>query len=108
MKEKLIAMFGSIGGTIYNLSYVVMAVMPILALPLRWWWKVALFASIYIPLAGGFIIYILEFVSFAIILRSTQNWFAVVYYIQFVLFLIFAFVPFLMAFFTSIASRLQK
>lgn len=108
VKEKLISLFGSFGETIYNLSYVAMAIMPILALPLRWWWKVALFASIYIPLLGGFIIYILEFVSLAIILRSTQNWFAVVYYIQFVLFLVFAFAPFLMAVFSAVTSRLQK
>ena len=108
MKEKLISLFGSFGETVYNLSYVAMAIMPILALPLRWWWKVALFASIYIPLLGGFIIYILEFVSLAIILRSTQNWFAIIYYIQFGLFLIFVFIPFLMAVFSSIVHRPQK
>ena len=93
---------------IYNLSYVVIAVMPVLTLPIQWWWKVALFASIYIPLLGGFIIYILEFVSLAIILRSTQNWFAIVYYIQFIFFLVFAFTPFLMAVFSAITSRLRK
>lgn len=101
VKEKLIAAFGSIGGTIYNLSYVAMAIMPIWVLPIRWWWKIALFAGIYfIPILGGLMLYVLEFISLAFILRGTQNWFAVVYYIQFGLFLIFVFIPFLMTVFT--------
>ena len=109
MKEKLIAAFGSIGGTIYNLSYVAMAIMPIWVLPLRWWWKIALFAGIYfIPVLGGLILYVLEFVSLSIILKATQNWFAIIYYIQFGLFLIFVFIPFIMAVFSAVIHRLQK
>ena len=109
VKEKLIAVFGSIGGTIYNLSYVAMAIMPIWVLPIRWWWKIALFAGIYfIPILGGLILYALEFVAIAIVLRETQNLFAIIYYIQFGLFLIFVFIPFLMAVFSSIVHRPQK
>lgn len=108
MKEKMISALGTIGGTLYNLLYVAMAVIPVLALPLRWWWKIALLASVFIPLLGGLILYILEFVSFAIILGGAQNWFAVVYYIQFVIFLILVFAPFLMAFFSVVLKKLGE
>lgn len=108
MKEKMIAALGAIGGTLYDLLYVVMIIIPVLALPLQWWWKIALLASVFIPLLGGYILYILEFVSFVIILRGTQNWFAAVYYIQFAIFLILVFAPFLMAFFSFVLKKLGK
>ena len=107
MKEKLSASFGSIGGTIYNLSYVAMAIMPILVLPIRWWWKIALFAGIYfIPILGGLSLYALEFAAIAIVLRETQNLFAIIYYIQFGFFLVFVFIPFLLTVFSVILRRL--
>ena len=104
----MISAFGTIGGTLYNLLYVAMAIFPIWALPISWWWEIALLASVFIPLLGGFILYILEFVSFAIILGGAQNWFAVVYYIQFVIFLILVFAPFLMAFFSVVLKKLGE
>lgn len=107
-EKKMISALGTIGGTLYNLLYVAMVVIPVLALPLRWWWKIALLASVFIPLLGGLILYILEFVSFAIILGGAQNWFAVVYYIQFVIFLILVFAPFLMAFFSVVLKKLGE
>lgn len=108
MKEKMISALGTIGGTLYNLLYVAMIVIPVSALPIRWWWKIALLASVFIPLLGGYILYILEFVSFAVILRGPQNWFAIIYYIQFVLFLILVFAPFLMAFFSFVRKKLGE
>ena len=108
MREKLVAAFGSVGTSIYNSLYVVIVILPILALPIRWWWKIALFASIFIPLLGGYILYILEFVSLTIVLKSTQNWFAIIYYLQFVFFLIFVFIPFLMAVLASILHKSKK
>lgn len=62
----------------------------------------------YHPILGGLILYALEFAAIAIILREPQNLFAIIYYIQFGLFLIFVFIPFLMAVFSSIVHRPQK
>lgn len=118
MKEKMISALGTIGGNLYNLLYAAMVIFPIWALPIRWWWKIALFVgfnliTIIPAFAGftllfGFAIHILEFVSLMIVMRGLQNWFAIAYYVQFAIFFILVFAPFLMSVFLSILHRAAK
>lgn len=118
MKEKMISALGTIGGTLYNLLYVAMVIFPIWALPIRWWWKIALFVgfnliTIIPAFAGfalllGFAIPIFEFLSLVIVIRGPQNWFAIAYYVQFAIFFILEFSQILMSVFSSILHREAK
>ena len=96
LKDVLVGSLGVVGYVIWKFLLYVFYFFPVFCLELPLWLDILIsLAILYIPIIGNFLYFAAWVWSFIIVLSNPINWFSVVYFIMFGIYILTGVLPFI-------------
>lgn len=94
MKDKLLGTLGVFGFILWYALVALFVIIPVAAADFPWFVNIIIFALLYFTdFIGAFLTVAIYIYSTFIVLSGPLNWFAVIYFIDLLLYIIFFFIP---------------